>query len=185
MGLGTTEQERMVLGQLSLLGASFPEMQQPTELDRLVVAQHFGLKTRLLDWTSNPLVVLWFACQDRQTGDAFVYALEADTLQKEGLYSRDPFKVDVTRAFQPRLNNPRILAQHGWFTLHRFSQRSKAFVPLDTNPTTVKHLTEIRIPAKRRSLILDSLYRHGISRQTLFPDTEGLCTFMNWRYKLA
>lgn len=181
----TTTQEKEALAQLKLMGASFLDLNQPTQLDLLVVAQHAGLKTRLLDWTSNPLAALWFACADLRDGDTYVYALVADKLQKKGLYEvKDPFLVPVTRAFQPRLNNPRILAQHGWFTLHRYSQSVSTFVPLDVNPKTRGELTEIRIPAENREDVLRSLDRYGISRRTLFPDVEGLCRFLNWKLNL-
>lgn len=183
--LDTTATEKLVLEQMQLLGASLLDPKEASTLDLLVIAQHFGLKTRLLDWTSNPLAALWFACSDRNPGDVYVYALGADTLQKKDMYGRDPFTMPVTRVFQPRLNNPRILAQHGWFTLHRFSKTAKAFVPLDINPETKKHLTEIRVPGVRRQEVLVSLDRHGINERTLFPDLGGLCTFLNWKHKLS
>jgi hypothetical protein len=178
--VNTTERERSVLDQLALLGANFKETEHQNMLELMVTAQHFGLKTRLLDWTSNPLAALWFACKDSDfVDDAYVYIFSADHFLDPEVYSSDPFTHKEMRVFQPRQNNARIVAQHSWFTLHCYSSDDQGFVPLELNESIGVYLYEIRIPATSREKMLLSLDRCGINYRVLFPDFEGLCHYLN------
>src|SRR5262245_37619716 len=38
-------------------------------LEDLAIAQHYGLATHLLDWPTNPLVALFFACEEATDGN--------------------------------------------------------------------------------------------------------------------
>ena len=174
--------ERLVFEQLNLLGSALLPATQQKFLDLLVLAQHYSLKTRLLEWTANPLVALWFACADRRDGDAYVYALEADRHLDQTPYDLDLSKLNRTLVFQPRFNSPRIVAQQGWFTLHRRSAKAAKFVALEHNAEMKGQLHEFRVPTENRRGILDSLDSHGVNARTVFPDLEGLCRYLNWKH---
>jgi hypothetical protein len=57
------------------------------ELGWLQVARHFGLPTRLLDWTESPLISLYFACEDDER-DGAVFVLNPVDLNRLSYHDR-------------------------------------------------------------------------------------------------
>ena len=56
-------------------------------VDLYFLAQHYGIPTRLLDWTTSPLCALFFAVGDRNnTNDGFLYAMNPREIDWTGVY---------------------------------------------------------------------------------------------------
>ncbi len=57
-----------------------PNQSLPSDWHWLTLAQHYGLATRLLDWTENPLVALYLASRENFSEDGALYFLHVDSL---------------------------------------------------------------------------------------------------------
>ncbi len=155
--------------------------------DWLAIAQHHGMATRLLDWTLNPLVALWFAVnrppqkKNGMSRDAVVWMLAPSLADFASASTKtDPFTIGRTRIYRPKHMASRLVSQAGWFTVHMFKKKDKRFIPLEKNRAYAAKLTKLRIPSESFSRMRHDLDRFNVNRSSLFPDVDGLCSHIQW-----
>ena len=146
------------------------------DFECLAYAQHYGLPTRLLDWTANALASLFFACEGRFDVDGAVYAYFPRTYIDRDACDLYSFTGKACLWVPPF--DRRILAQHAAFVL--FGDPAKALHPSEFEDELKEmhcgdvDLVKCVIPASAKLIIHRQLEDVGMTRRTLFPDLEGL-----------
>jgi hypothetical protein len=156
----------------------------------LFLAQHYGLPTRLLDWTENPLVAAYFAALKHPDDDGCIWALRPTGLNRnlgdyldglvmmqnprakkivENAFTGNGWPEPVIIAIDGQEIDPRMLAQMSRFTVHSDS------TPLElAHPESADWLRQFVIPKNAKARIRAQLLAFGIRRSNLFPDLANL-----------
>jgi hypothetical protein len=148
----------------------------------MFIARHYGLPTRLLDWTTNPLKGLFFAVsnfrEDHQ--DGVFWAIEtAGWMESMEGKERSTLR-DMVLTYPSHIDG-RIVAQDGCFTVFPLPPARKKFRPANKE-RLVRRSIKIRIPARARADIRSELDGLGVSPGTVFPGLDGAVATIRQRF---
>ena len=199
--------ERELYRDFKLRSTAYVNRIPSVNIEWLFIMQHYGMPTRLLDWTESSLHALFFAVAGKDADcDSCVWVLDPWSLNKCTMgvqtipssavaifddyvlhIETEPFvrkvKGKLPVALRPLQNNPRLIAQKGTFTVFGSND-----LPLDIY---VKSAAARKDPIKLERIIINKLHKKSILHQlilsaiseaVLFPDLDRLSRDISFRY---
>jgi hypothetical protein len=171
----------------------------PPNNDRLawmMLGRHYGLPTRLLDWSMSPLVALYFAVHPDSSADGCLWALEPGAMNHHMTGERILFTGEeplprqfVQAAFEPsttgaadnkalaigmREIDARIFTQQGMCTIHADASDLADVAYKGKSVFLKRWRRAFKVPASKKADLRHFLRALGVHKATLFPDLGAL-----------
>lgn len=161
---GLLQFERAIFEDFKRKYSLFTDVRPANDKEFLFLAQHYGLPTRLLDWTYNPLIALYFACNGDLEKDGIVYQCLPFSRKVYDERS-DILTFPELTILVPNLTDVRYKNQNGLFTLYSRPWEDQMMIHANMHYV---------IPAEAKIAILKKLEKIGMTRSYIMPSLDSL-----------
>ena len=179
-----TSLERDLLEEFKRL--SVPELTSlPTsEFEWLFLAQHYGLPTRLLDWSSNPLVALFFAVERKDEVDGAVYMVKHAVSDQYELFDprtagyTEETKKERISIFNIQPSQGTVIFVRPKYTDRRY-QNQKSVFSCPADPFEVLELDGLKkfeFSGRLKPSLRSRLRTLGIATSFIYPGLSGVAS---------
>ena len=162
------ELEQKSLDEFKKRSIPFLKYKPSSDIEWLCLMQHHGCATRLLDFTTNPLIAIFFASDPDVEEDGEIvtatYGRSYENVSDENLFNRTH-----SFAYHPPHITERVAGQSGCFVYSKTPNVS----------LTGKQIEKIKISKRLKPDIRSELSNIGISYASLFPGMDGVCKDLN------
>ena len=159
-----------------------------SDLQLLAKLQHLRAATGLLDFSWNPLVGLWFACEEPDAeGNLFVINLN-DPIQV-AMVSKDDVEQQASRLFLPEEGSPSMAywepTASGDASARILRQRSVFVIGRPKMPEDSSIIAEIIIAQEDKDELIRELGLLDVSHRSLFLDAHGFAETNRVAYPIS
>lgn len=167
--------------------------------ERLITMQHFGMPTRLLDITRNPLVAIFFACNNweirNNDGVIFTFSpeIESDFLNFEDpRLEYLPILFNHTDQSKKETEESKHFLSKVWFIKgvaknQRINSQSGDFIFVGNGENTIKELHKlpkmtIVVDSLTKKVLLEQLESLNIHGGAVYPDLTHMSNYIRNKY---